>query len=136
MSKFVFYESNTGRITKVMDCNDEDAPLNVEKGELSLKVSLDLGVCDSTHYIDPETRMVRDKEPLSGVKELILSPGELTTIPLPEVCSIAIEGDIYDVFEVDDNILELEFSTPGEYIVSFDMVHYIKKEVRIHVKED
>lgn len=136
MSKFVFYESSTGRITKVMECNDADAPLNLEPNEKLIKFPLDFGVSDSTHYIDPKTQLAQYKEPLSGSREIILSPDEQTVIPLPETCLVTIDGDTFDSFEVDDGALELEFSTPGEYTVSFEMNHYIKSEVMIHVKEN
>lgn len=136
MSKFVFYETGTGRITKVVECTDEDAPLNLEDNEKALKVPLDFEVSDGTHYVNPETQAIWYKEPLSGTREINLEPGEQTIIPLPETCLVEINGDIFDSFEVDDGTLELEFAAPGEYRVSFEMNHYVKQEVMIHVKEN
>lgn len=136
MKKYIFYAANTGRITKLVDCAESDAPLNLELGENMIEAPKDTIVSDHSHYVDPKTQLIRYKEPLSGPREYRVSPEERIMIPLPELCLVAINGDIIDTFEVDDGTLELEFSAPGEYRVSFEMTHYTKQEVLIHVKED
>ena len=136
MSKFIFYLPDGGKITKIVECNSDDVEINIDVGEKTLEVSTDFDVSDMTHYVDDVSAQVLRKEILQGEDEISSSVGELKVIPLPEMCRVNIDGESSDEFEVDDGALELEFLAPGEYFIRFEMTHYIKPEVTVHVKED
>lgn len=136
MSKFIYYSPVTGAITKIITCNDEDAVSNKESNEEILKVSDDIEVDDALEYVDIGAKVICTKQEHSKEQFISVTAGDIVTITLPEKCCVSMEGDAEDYFYVDDGQLDLQFSTPGVYVLSFEMVHYTNGEVHIHVQED
>lgn len=135
MSIFVFYDPGTGSIKKLVQCVDTDAVLNVEGNEKYLLVPPSVNASDLTHYVDVESGEIREKALLESTTQAI-SIGEVASIDLPEPCRVIVEGAGEDMIDVDDGSLEVEFSVPGSYTLSFQMVRHRKPEVVINVQEN
>lgn len=136
MSRFICYDTSTGKITKTLTCIEEDLHLNLEPGEAALPVGTGSDIDEGTHFIDVTTTAPKEKVRYNMTEEITMAVGDQRVISLPEPCFVTVDGEVEATFEVDDNSLELEFTLPGEYTFTLESTHYTYSKVHLHVQED
>lgn len=129
MKTYAVFEQGSAAILKIVTCSEKDIKLNVSPGQQYLRCND--SVSDETHFISG-SRIYKKRFAVTPEK-ISVAPNEIVEINLPEPAYVHLpEGTYFD----DDGKLQLEFDTPGTYVLSFTMERYYTNEVTIHVYED
>lgn len=112
-SSYIFFDRLSGEITKVMECQDKDLSLNRDENEDFVRDKDGMEATGGTHFVSVLTGEVIRKTPLSVSCEI---SGLLVSVhgaPLGSTICVVGFGEAV----VSDNSLEIEFDSPGTYVL-------------------
>jgi hypothetical protein len=115
----IIYDSQ-GVILRTVSCPEEQLAIQGRPEENAIPGAAD----GSMHYVDVETKTLRDKFEITAV----LSGATLAG--LPSTCTLVIEQARYIV---GDGVAELAFDLPGVYVVKVEALHYLSKTFEVTV---
>lgn len=112
-SSYIFFDRLSGEITKVVECRDTDLSLNRDENEDFVRGKDGMEVSGGTHFVNVPTGEVIRKTPLSVSCEISGLLASVHGAPLGSTICVVGFGEAV----ASDNSLEIEFYSPGVYIL-------------------